>query len=635
MKKIFTRLALACLLMASVFSGTFYASGTVYVLADFENPAFPPANWTVANTASYNWIWTSYCSGYGIGTGSADVDFYDYAAGGLFDLLTKTFPATTAGDQLIFDHAYATAVGGYNDRLDIYTSTDGGSTWTLLISLVGGNSGPLVTAPATNDLFVPTAAQWATKTYSLPNGTNKIKFQGVSQFGNNLYLDNIKIGTAYGNDVGVNAIKNPKWGITPQSLAPQATVRNFGTTTQSFNVTMTINPGGYTNTQAVSNLAAGQTATVNFGTFNFSPAGSYTLRAYSSLGADQNVSNDTITNTVTVTNSPRNVVLEFNTGTWCQWCPCGDDEAKHLAQVYPNSVLLAYHGSTDPWASFNGNGIIALLLTTPQGVLYPSGLVDRRLGVNNGWGSMFTDAENRLMNSPAGSVSIVVNSQSYNVGTRVLTVNATATALTTLSGQYKVNYVIKEDNLVYTQTGNSYCPGTTNAIHHWVVRNMVNNAAGENVNAGTWNSGQSYPLTFTTTLGAAWVAGNCSFDVFVYKDNGSLNVSETQQGINTPITIVGINNEGNEVPSVYSLSQNYPNPFNPVTNVHFSIPKDGQASFKVYNVMGQLVETTFEGTIKAGNYNAEIDGSKWASGVYFYTLIAGDFVQTKKMIMTK
>ncbi|HRE10653.1 MAG TPA: Omp28-related outer membrane protein [Ignavibacteria bacterium] len=625
MKKIFT--AAFFLLLLSSF---IYSSGTVYMLADFENTSFPPAGWSVANTSNYNFIRTSYASGYGSGLSCAMADFYDYSSGN-FDLISRTFPASTSGDSLIFDHAY-TCGAAENDRLDIYYSTNNGSTWTLLVSYLGGSAGPLKTANPTYDLFVPTPSQWATKRNALPVGTNKVKFTGVTAYGNNLYLDNIRVGVPYSNDAGLSSIISPKWGITPQNAAPQVSVRNYGTTTQSFSVTMVVNPGGYTNTQSVTNLAAGQVLTVNFTGCNFASVGNYTMTCYTSLASDQNVSNDTITNTLVVTTAPRNVVLEFCTGTWCQWCPCGDDEAHHLAETYPNSVILAYHGSgSDPWKNFNGNGIIGLLGFAG----YPSGLVDRRLGANNGWGSMFTDSENRLAQNPGATVNITVTGSNYNVGTRELTVNATATALTTLTGQYKVNYVIKEDNLVWPQTGNSYCAGNSTAVHYDVVRNMVNNANGENVNSGTWNQNQTYPLTFTTTLDAAWIPGNCNFDIFIYKDNGSLNVSEVQQGISSSFTVTGINQQGTNIPDKYELSQNYPNPFNPVTNVHFSIPKSTHASFKVYNAVGQLMGVYLDGYVNAGQYNADIDASNFASGIYYYTLSTPDFTQTKKMILVK
>jgi len=97
-----------------------------------------------------------------------------------------------------------------------------------------------------------------------------------------------------------------------------------------------------------------------------------------------------------------------------------------------------------------------------------------------------------------------------------------------------------------------------------------------------------------------------------------------------PINITGIVHEGIQIPNQYILDQNYPNPFNPTTNVHFSIPKDGDVSLKIYDMVGRLVATYLDGHVKAGNYNAEIDGANLSSGVYFYTLQAKDFVQTKE-----
>ena len=97
----------------------------------------------------------------------------------------------------------------------------------------------------------------------------------------------------------------------------------------------------------------------------------------------------------------------------------------------------------------------------------------------------------------------------------------------------------------------------------------------------------------------------------------------------------GIHNTGNIVSS-YELNQNYPNPFNPTTNIFFSVPKDGNVSLKFYDILGNEVASYIDnGFLKAGTYNAEFDGSKLASGVYFYTLSTNDFTATKKMILTK
>jgi hypothetical protein len=359
------------------------------------------------------------------------------------------------------------------------------------------------------------------------------------------------------------------------------------------------------------------------------------MKANTSLASDQNHSNDTITNLVFVTPAPRRVLLEFCTGTWCQWCPCGDRAADTLEEYYPNTIILAYHGggSSDPYQNFNGNNILSLLGLSA----FPEGPIDRRgTSLAMAWGAFFSDAEYRYSQSPVSTVNTVITNQTYNPSTRLLSVNLSATALTTLSGQYKINYVITEDNLVYTQTGNGNCPAGSNWVHNWVARNMVNGATGDNVNSGTWNANQTYNLSFNTTLDASWVDANCKINIFIYNaTSGTTNTSEIQSAIKAPVTLTGINHEGTEVPKQYVLEQNYPNPFNPTTNIHFAIPKEGDVSLKIYDVTGRLVQTYFDGTMKAGLYNAEVDASNMASGVYFYTLLAKDFVQTRKMIVLK
>jgi len=90
-----------------------------------------------------------------------------------------------------------------------------------------------------------------------------------------------------------------------------------------------------------------------------------------------------------------------------------------------------------------------------------------------------------------------------------------------------------------------------------------------------------------------------------------------------------------EIPDKYLLSQNYPNPFNPSTKIRYSIPKTTEVSLKVYNVLGREIETLVDGVLQAGEYNTDFSSSKLSSGVYFYRLNAGDFVQTKKMVVVK
>ena len=85
----------------------------------------------------------------------------------------------------------------------------------------------------------------------------------------------------------------------------------------------------------------------------------------------------------------------------------------------------------------------------------------------------------------------------------------------------------------------------------------------------------------------------------------------------------------------FVLSQNYPNPFNPVTNISYSIPKSSKVVLKVFDVSGKEVATLENRERSAGNYQVTFDAKQLASGVYFYQLITNDFVQTKKLLLTK
>lgn len=99
---------------------------------------------------------------------------------------------------------------------------------------------------------------------------------------------------------------------------------------------------------------------------------------------------------------------------------------------------------------------------------------------------------------------------------------------------------------------------------------------------------------------------------------------------------IGINTISTEVPNGFSLKQNYPNPFNPATKIQFAIAKTSKINIKVYDVAGRLVEELVKGEIvSVGTHEVSFDASKLASGVYFYTLEADNFKETKKMMLVK
>ena len=104
--------------------------------------------------------------------------------------------------------------------------------------------------------------------------------------------------------------------------------------------------------------------------------------------------------------------------------------------------------------------------------------------------------------------------------------------------------------------------------------------------------------------------------------------------------VTGIKQAPPEIASKFELMQNYPNPFNPTTTISYDVAKTSRVTLAVYNVLGEKVATLVDGMKSAGEYRVSFDGSRLASGVYFYAIRArasdGEFFQSvRKMLMLK
>jgi len=106
--------------------------------------------------------------------------------------------------------------------------------------------------------------------------------------------------------------------------------------------------------------------------------------------------------------------------------------------------------------------------------------------------------------------------------------------------------------------------------------------------------------------------------------------------------VVGVEDEvfPGQLPGRFALSQNYPNPFNPRTHIVYHLPRSAGVSLMVYNVMGQAVCRLVDGPQGAGEHmvtwnGLDDAGRAVASGIYFYQLVTGEFVETKKMLLLK
>ena len=89
------------------------------------------------------------------------------------------------------------------------------------------------------------------------------------------------------------------------------------------------------------------------------------------------------------------------------------------------------------------------------------------------------------------------------------------------------------------------------------------------------------------------------------------------------------------LPTKFNLSQNYPNPFNPTTNIKYQIVNNSFVTLKVFDLLGREIRTLVNESLKPGTYETTFDASALSSGIYFYTLSAGEYNETKRMTLLK
>lgn len=163
--------------------------------------------------------------------------------------------------------------------------------------------------------------------------------------------------------------------------------------------------------------------------------------------------------------------------------------------------------------------------------------------------------------------------------------------------------------LVY-DVGISYLPSDSGAIFE--VEYIVNDSIKDSTTT---------QLTFIEGIVAD---SSLSIVAFDYID-GTIQISPT----------VGVEEKSPDIPQVFQLFQNYPNPFNPSTTIRYSIPHPAYVKLKLFNVLGQEVRVLVDEIKLAGNYSVHLNAAQLASGVFFYRLISGDYVSTKKFVLLK
>lgn len=614
-------------------SGVRFSGG--YAAETFEGN-FPPQGWTLTN-GDGSITFDSYTGANGPtfgGQTSVFIDFYSYGSTGQRDYLSSpVYSNIIATDSLTFDYAYA-QYPGYTDSLIVKLSTDNGATFSTTLFRKGGAA--LATAPATTNVFVPTASQWVKCSFPLDAYTGssiKLRFEAYNGNGNELYLDNVAVGTRANIDVAAGSITNirPDTSYAPSSssykIAPKCSFANLGLTPVSdVPVTLKTLAGGYTSSKTVS-LSAGEGVIVTFDSLTITPgSAAMNFIMYSALSTDQNKNNDTSKQySYIFAGTSRKVVFHQFTSSTCSWCATYNPIIDaFISQRVDSIIAIKYHMS---WPS-PGNDPMYLANTTQNNE-------HRTYYSVNAIPALFVDA---ISTDPSSNASILASytkamtaGTPYNItvtDTRIPGDSIKSTVVVNVlspltAGNYKLRVEAVEKRIVYATA-----PGSNGErIFNDVFRRSYPATVG--VSAPTTPGVYTYVYTYKRE--AAWVDSMIYTAAYIQND-ANKELMSAGKGHYTP---VGIQNIGTEVPVKFDLSQNYPNPFNPVTNIKFSIAKSTFATLAVYDITGRIVKEFNYTNLAPGYYKLDIDMSAMSSGVYFYQLKTNTFLDTKRMVLVK
>lgn len=341
-------------------------------------------------------------------------------------------------------------------------------------------------------------------------------------------------------------------------------------------------------------------------------------------------------NTTTGDAAARKVLVEIGTSTTCS--PCYAPDVFYFYQWLPNYggsasvVTLAYH----VWWPSPGNDPMYLANTAPVQTrigyygtnAVPNARIDGFIDGGSGYASWPGAIEGRWLDfSP---INIVLTGTR---GGNTLYMNAAITAEQVVnSSNWRVHWAIVESEISSPQNSpNGYVP----FVHHYAHRNMYPDANGTPI---TISQGQTVNVPMTITLNPSWVAANCRVIVFV--QNNTDKKVQNAEYMDVPTIPTGVGNPVNGIPTSFGISQNFPNPFNPTTQFDYAVSSESFVSIKVYDLLGREVKALATGQKSVGVHRVEWDGTDNSgntvpSGMYLYRMTAGNFSQTKKMMLMK
>jgi hypothetical protein len=212
-----------------------------------------------------------------------------------------------------------------------------------------------------------------------------------------------------------------------------------------------------------------------------------------------------------------------------------------------------------------------------------------------------------------------------------------------LTSTYVSALALSNTNIFAGTYGGGVFISTDNGANWTAVNNGLTNksvmslaVSGENLFAGTLGGG----VFISTDDGSNWTQSGLATN-YVYAlaiDDTNIFAGTDGNGVwKRPLSemIADVKPTSHDLPTQYALNQNYPNPFNPNTTINYHLPTQSNVTLKVYDVLGREVATLVNGVEEPGYKLVTLDASRLSSGVYYYRLQAGNYVETKKLVLLK
>ena len=577
----------------------------------FDGTTFPPTGWQNIQVSGSG-LWKRATAGVDpacaphSGAAMAWYNSYDYAVNvnALLVSPTLTFNGTTPHIFSFWKYndsgwnIYPDSIGVY------YNSTPSLTGATLLASLPRFNS----------------IDGWFKYSYLLPaslTGTKYIIFRGYSQYGNNMYIDDIELSPPPADDISTLLINNNMYLANTSPIIPSAIIKNTGINTESgFDVICKIynysNTEIYSNTQTVSSLALWDTTTINFAPFTLPNAEAiYKIKVFSSLTGDLVNSNDTIEKTVyTYTHNKQSVLLEIGTGTWCTYCPGAAMGADDLVTNGKNVAVVENHnGDTYAYTSSDARnsyyGINSFPTAVFDGVKSLSG-GDHSISLYTSYLPIY-DVRYAIKTVFGITINGTVNNNIYNLSAIVDRYGETPFSNSNLV----LHVALTQSHITQSWQGQTHL--------EYVSRIMTPDATGTPIDLSTATQ-VSVPLTFNfNTIWGGSIA-NHDFELVAWVQD--LDTKEVVDATKIDLASILLNVDENNINSEINI---FPNPTKDYITV--VLKNDIQQNITICDIKGQeLINKKITSKIN------EIDISNLASGIYYIKITNNKTVEVRKII---